>query len=605
MRTRINDLPFGIPNMPVFEGEDKLDATKEAANFLTRFAEVVEKGDWQSFGELFCSDDDVSSCWWKDSLTLTFDKRTLRGRKDIVEAWKTLSATRKPSKFGSPGEAEGVTDFDMGKPAFMRMGPTMASLDVPFRFTTEAPKSRCIGQISLIPKENNQWKIWILSTAVVSLEEHPFSSLPRQSPSTIHISQRGKAQAQGFPQVEGVLDAIVIGASMSGLSNTIMLDAIGANVAAFDMEPVVGGNWTTKRYDDLTLHHPAFMIQLPMFPVPSEGYPTFLTGRDLTRYYASAIETLKLPVFGGIKVLSNIYDEATKLWRVRIQDVQTGNESIVETRNIVISTGFLVSPDNPKFPELTDQHLFKGPVQHTTEYRTPELYNDKDVVIVGSGTSAHDVAQNLALNGAKNVILLQRSPSVLLDFEAIAPLITRRYSGDIPVNTADFLESMMPIAIMRDMARGAMAMIMQSQAERLAAFESKGYLVDRKPDFISRAFEERGRAVYMDQPKTFELVFNDRIKIARGEAKGFVNGGRVVHDQAEGKNKVLEADGVILATGYKIVDLPKQYAESGFIDAQSASLLENVSLFGVDAEGELPGYTTFSGRECLSVSFST
>ena len=289
----------------------------------------------------------------------------------------------------------------------------------------------------------------------------------------IDLTQRGKAQAQGLPHVQGVLDAVVVGASCSSLANTIMLEAIGANVAAFDMEPVAGGNWSTKRYENVTLHHPAFMIQLPMFPVPSEGYPDYLTGRDVTWYFGSAVEQLRLPFFGGVKVLGNTYNEKTKSSSVRIQDVETSKEAVLEAKNIVISMGFLVSGDNPKFPDMTDQHLFKGPLQHTTEYRTPEPYNDKEIVMVGSGNSAHDVAQNLALGGAKSVTILQRSPAVLLDLHVIIPILPMRYGGHIRVETVDFLETALPISITRDMARGGLYMLIQSQENETPHLKAK------------------------------------------------------------------------------------------------------------------------------------
>ncbi|KFX95770.1 hypothetical protein V490_03680 [Pseudogymnoascus sp. VKM F-3557] len=586
----VGDLASGIPSVPVFEGEATLDATKEAANLLARFADAVQKEDWQAFGDLFSD-----NCWWKDSLTLTFDKRTLQGRKSIVEAWKALSLTRKPSEFTS--EKNDILDMDA---KFTRMGPALGCLDVPFRFSTQAPESNCIGQLQFIP-EGNGWKIWIIATGVVSLADYPFSPLPRQTPSMIDASQRGKSEAQGLPRVQGVLDAIVIGVSSCGLSNTIMLDAIGANVAAFDIEPVVGGNWS-KRYDNVTLHHPAFMIQLPLFPVPSEGYPEYLTGRDLTRYYSSAVETLKLPVFGGIRVLANIFDEAMELWRVRIQDIATGDEAVLEAKNISISTGFLFDLENPKLPAVTDRQLFTGPIQHTSEYRTPEPYKDKAVVVVGSGNSGHDVAKSLVVGGAKSVTILQRSPSVLVDYPVILPILAMRYQGDVSVDTADFLDMTMPLGIKRDMARPMMASLLQSQAKRCAELESKGYMVDMTPCLVSRQFDERGRSIYPDQPKTFDLVLQDRIKIARGEATGFVEGGLVVHDKAEGKDRVLEADGVVFATGYDFYDLPKQYAESGFVDSKSASMLVNVGRAGVDAEGELPGIVTASGHPHLYFS---
>ena len=581
---RVSDLPSGIPHVPAFEGEDTLNSSQEATAFLTRFASAIESGDWQAFGDLFADE-----CWWKDSLTLTFDKRTLRGREDIVEAWKALSSTRKPSAFTTSKDST-----DGAQAALVRLSPGLATLDIPFGFSTQAPRLTCIGLAKLIPKDG-RWKIWVLATDVVSLDEHPFASLPRQAPSMVDASQRGKSHAQGLPRVEGVLDALVIGASCSGLANTIMLDSLGANVAAFDLEGVPGGVWSTKRYENLTLHHPAFMIQLPQFPVP-EGYPEYLTGTDITRYLSSAVEALKLPLFLGVKVLSNTFDAATGLWEVRVQDVETKEEAILKAKNVVVSTGFLMAQEYPKFPDVSDQHLFKGLVQHTIEFRTAQPYKEKDVVIVGSGTSAHDVARNLALGGAKSVTILQRSPTILLDFDIIGPMMAANYQGNNSIDRADFLESVLPLAIKRDMAKGGIAMLIQSQAERCAAFESKGYMVDRTPCMISRAFEERGRSCYMDQPKTFDLVFADQIKIARGEARRFVDGGLVVHDKAEGKDRVIKADGVIFATGFATVDLPKKYAESGFIDAKSASMLENVSLFGSDGEGEIPGYVTFSGR---------
>ncbi|CZR57991.1 uncharacterized protein PAC_07881 [Phialocephala subalpina] len=556
-RVPVASLPAGIPNVPTFDGEGTLDAGKEATVFLKDFAEAIQNKDWSTFGNVF----DENS-WWRDSLTLTFDKRTLKGKQDIVKAWKTLSETRKPSRFSSQKDDDMIMEAQ-----FVRMAPQLASLNVPFSFTTDAPKTKCIGQFKLVPKDG-QWKVWVMTTAVMSLEEHPFESLPRQSPSMIDASQRGKPQAQGLPRVEGVLDAIVIGASSSGISNTIMLDSIGANVAAFDIEPAAGGNWSTKRYENICLHHPAFMIQLPMFPVPREGYPDYLSGRDLTKYFGAAIEKLKLPIFAGIKVVSNVFDEKTNLWNVTVQDVETNKEATLQAKNIVLSNGFLVSHENPKYPDLKDRHFFKGPVEHTTVYRTPGPYKGKDVVIVGSGNSAHDVAHNLALSNAKSVTILQRSPTVLLDFDVIGPMVTMMYDGATPIDTADFLRASLPAAIERDMARGALRLV--------------GWCLRR--DAKSAGMVENVSLFGMD---------------SEGEVPGYVTASGHPHLYFSG---IVEAGGVVLATGYEIVDLPKRWKETGFLDAKSAGMVENVSLFGMDSEGEVPGYVTASGHPHLYFS---
>ncbi|KZL87564.1 flavin-containing monooxygenase [Colletotrichum incanum] len=594
-RVPVRDLPSWIPTIPPFEGEATLDTAAVAADFLARFSSAVREGDWDVFGALF-----AEQCFWRDSLTLTFDKRTLHTRDGVVEAWRTLAGSRRPSGFSKEKDEHMTMDA-----AWVRMGPTLGTLDVPFSFRTEAPASKCIGQAKLIPTPQGGWTVYILATAVVELEEKPFGPLPRTSPSLIDASQRGKSEAQGLPRIKdgAVLDAVIVGGSCNGIANAIRLDAGGADFVVFDTEARAGGNWSTKRYESVMLHHPAFMIQLPRFPVPKEGYPDFLTGGDLTRYVSSAVEELRLPFFGGVEVTSNVWDEGRKLWSVTARDVSTGEVMKLEARNLVLSTGFLVGNENPKVPALKGRELFKGPVQHTTEFRNPEGYRGKRILVVGSGNSAHDVAGTLALDPeVTSVTLLQRSPTVLMDFENVEPIITMRYRGDVPVGTADFVEGAMPVGVLRDVSRAVMGGIIAATEERCKALEGVGYLVDREPCLITRLYEEKGRSFYIDHPKTFDLVFGGKIKVARGEARGLVEDGVVVVDRETGEERVIEADGVVLATGYEIVDLPRRYKETGFVDESTAEKLVNICMFGADKEGEVPGLTTSSGHPHLYFS---
>ncbi|WYZ38331.1 hypothetical protein EsH8_III_000245 [Colletotrichum jinshuiense] len=598
-RVPVGDLVSWIPSVPPFEGEEKLDVAAEAATFLSALSAAVRDGDWDAFADLF-----AERCYWRDSLTLTFDKRTLHGRDKVVAAWRALAGARRPSGFSAAKDEDMTMDA-----AWVRMGPALATLDVPFSFRTEAPATRCIGQAKLVPRAGGKgWEVFVLSTAVVELESTPFGRQRLRDTPLIEAEQRGRSRAQGLPRIRpgGVLDAVIVGGSCNGIANAIRLDAAGADVVMFDIEDRPGGNWSTKRYENVTLHHPAVMVQLPRFPVPAtkgegdgEAYPTFLPGSDLTRYYSAAVEALALPFFGGVEVVRNAWDEGRGVWDVTVRDTGTGAEARLEARNLVLSTGFLVSGENPKVPAMAGRAAFAGPVQHTSEYRNPAAYRGGRAVVVGSGNSAHDVAANLALDPeVVSVTILQRSPTVLFDFDAVAPGFTMQYQGDVPVDTADFLAAELPTAVMRDLARAGHRAIIAASGERYAALEGAGYLVDREPCLMSRLYEERGRSFYMDQPGTFNLVFAGRIKIARGEARGFVEGGLVVADRETGEERVVEADGVVLATGYEAVDLPGRYADSGFVDAETAGKLVNVSLFGVDEEGEVPGLMTGSGREC-------
>lgn len=587
VRTRVRDLPSFIPHVPAFEGEDTLDAAKEGEAFLTRLSTAVSEKDWEAFGELFCAD----GCFWRDCLTLTFDKRTLQGRKSIAEAWKLLSSARNPVIHTTKQEYA----LHIGA-AFSRHSPTSASLEVPFCFSTDSPRSNCVGLAKLVPQDGT-WKIWVLATAIMSLQDHPFEELPRTSPSLVSDAQRGKSRAQGLPDVDGVFDAVVIGGSTNGVSNTIAMDALGLNVIALDSHQQAGGNWSQPGRAYVTLHHLPVLMTLPQYSIPHYFSPD-MTGPKITRYISGAVEALNLPVFCGINVVSNTYDEKTKLWDVQIEDVNTKKQATLKAKNIVICTGAMAGNHNRSYPSLADRELFKGPVLHSAEYKDAQPFQEKSVLVVGASNSAHDVARNLVEGGAKDVSILQRGTTAFFHWDIIGPVIDGSFASGLPLDTCDFLDFLtVPVGVARDIGREAVTAMDEAQSDFYEALEAKGYSIERGRDFVSELYETKNGSILMDRQNALSLVLHDYIKVARGEARRYTDGGLVVFDKEKSEEKVIRADAIVLATGFKTVDLPAQWAEGGFIKSNSISTLENPCPWDLDEEGEYIGHFTVSGRE--------
>ncbi|KAJ0336644.1 hypothetical protein COL922a_007720 [Colletotrichum nupharicola] len=587
-RTKVADLPSPIPSVPPFPSDANLDVAAEASHFLEALSDAVTNADWPSFAALF-----VEESWWRDSLTLTFDKRTILGRAAILRAWESLSSTRSPSTFSPETELKGL------KPAFVRLSPTLATLEVPFSFHCARPATSCTGLAKLIPvtttSSSPKFKIWGLTTQVHALLSRPFTPLPRPSSALLPSSQRGRSSAQGLPSLPAstILDAVIVGGSCNGIANAIRLESAGAECLVLDSDPLAGGNWSSSRYASIRLHHPKSMIQLPDYPVPS-SLPEFLSGPQLTSYYRAAVEDLRLPFFGGITVTRNTWSPATNLWTVHLTDTLTSSSTTLLARNL-ISTGWLVSPSNINLPPMSPPPppSFPGPVLHSTSYHTPAPFASKRVLVIGSGNSAHDIAADLCLSPlVPSVSILQRSPTVLLDLPAFLPVITSRYNS-LPGAP----ESALPAGVSRTLAQSAIRSIMAQHASRTEKFEEAGYLVDRSPCLISKQLEERGHAFYVDQPGTLELVLDGKIGIERGEARGFAEKGVVVVDRDTGAERVVEADAMVFATGFGDVDVPSMWAESGFVDEETAGRIENVGRIGsrftaiqvlADIEGVFP-----------------
>ncbi|GKT56551.1 flavin-containing monooxygenase [Colletotrichum tofieldiae] len=51
-----------------------------------------------------------------------------------------------------------------------------------------------------------------------------------------------------------------------------------------------------------------------------------------------------------------------------------------------------------------------------------------------------------------------------------------------------------------------------------------------------------------------------------------------------GEERLIKVQGVVLGTGYEVLDLPRKLKETGFLDEISAEKLVNVSMLGVDKE---------------------
>lgn len=79
--------------------------------------------------------------------------------------------------------------------------------------------------------------------------------------------------------------------------------------------------------------------------------------------------------------------------------------SELAARAVVAATGGFGSPNLPALPGLDS---FTGTVLHVTDYRTPELFGEQRVIVVGAGNSAVQVATELAAHA--RVSLASRAP---------------------------------------------------------------------------------------------------------------------------------------------------------------------------------------------------
>lgn len=259
-------------------------------------------------------------------------------------------------------------------------------------------------------------------------------------------------------------------------------------------------------------------------------------------------KVMDLNVELGVTVGKIDYDDVAGRYTVPIK-LQGGAEQVVTPRHLVLATGLLST--TPEKPDFRNEGSFTGQIYHSVSHKSAQAIPDLDkkkVVIIGTGTSAHDIAQDFVNSGAKEVTMIQRGPLFVLSPEAQDKFLYTLWQ-QVPLQDADLLANSMPFPIALTLMVGATHMMAQHDAELLSGLEKVGLAVKRGEDGIGLLHHQllKGGHFYIDQGAC-EMIADGRIKIQRSQegATGLDHNAVIL-----GNGTKVEADVVVIATGMK------------------------------------------------------
>lgn len=192
------------------------------------------------------------------------------------------------------------------------------------------------------------------------------------------------------------LDALVVGAGPSGLAAAHALRQAGLTFRVLEAGPDAGGSWPGY-YRSLRLFSSRRYSALPGLAFP--GRPTGLPVRDeVTSYLRAYARHFDFPVETHARVAR------VERWGHGFEIVATDARAW-HACAVIAATGACTAPFRPAF---TGMDRFRGQVLHSAEYRTPEPFAGKRVVVVGAGNSAVQIA--VELDPHARVTLATRGP---------------------------------------------------------------------------------------------------------------------------------------------------------------------------------------------------
>ena len=240
---------------------------------------------------------------------------------------------------------------------------------------------------------------------------------------------------------------------------------------------------------------------------------------------------MELNYWTDTEFLGADYDGRSGRWRAVVR--RDGSERVLNPQHIVMATGV---SGIPNVPDIAALRGFRGTLLHSHEYQDASPWSGRKAVVVGTGTSGHDIAQDLHAAGAR-VTLVQRNPTLVINCDPSAQLVYGLYSEGPPLEDCDLITASVPLAVSKRSHQLATAHAKELDRDILGRLEAKGFRLTDGEDGTGWQFMylTRGGGYYFNVGCS-ELIADGRIGLAQ---------------DAELESLARDADLVVLATGYK------------------------------------------------------
>ena len=507
------------------------DIATDVADWLSGFEKALSTHDAAALLSLFHADSH-----WRDVLALTWRIRTVSGQDAVVRALQTDAGRAPPSGF--------AVDPDRTPPREVtRAG--IAAVEAIFKF--KAADGPGAGVVRLIQDaDGGRPRAWTLLTALEDLKGHEETVGQRRprgtsysrdfrGPNWLDLRRAAAAYADRDPSV------LVVGGGQAGLSIAARLGQLAVDTLIVDRWPRIGDNWR-QRYHALTLHNQVQVNHLPYMPFPPT-WPTYIPKDKLAGWFESYVENLELNYWPGTEFEGGQYDERPGRWSVTVRRAD-GSRREMHPRHIVMATGVSGIPNIPDIPSLRD---FGGKVLHSSQYDDGDAWAGKKALVIGTGNSGHDIAQDLHSSGAE-VTLVQRSPTLIVNIEPSAQLPYALYDEGPPLEDCDLITAATPLAVTRKSHVLFTERARKMDEALLDQLERIGFRLDFGEDGTGWQFKylTRGGGYYFNVGCS-DLVANGEIRLLQfSDIERFAREGARLRS-----GEVLAADLVVLATGYK------------------------------------------------------
>jgi putative flavoprotein involved in K+ transport len=194
------------------------------------------------------------------------------------------------------------------------------------------------------------------------------------------------------------IDTVIVGGGQAGLALSHELARAGREHVVLERARLVE-RWRSERWDSLTLLSPNWMTRLPGWHYAGPDPDGFMHRDEVVGFYERYAASFAAPVHTGVTVASVDVDDGGRGYLV------TTDRDTWRARNVVVATGMFQQPRLPAWASQLSPDIMQV---HSSRYRNPRQLALGAVLVVGSGASGFQIAEELNRHGRRVYFSLGR-----------------------------------------------------------------------------------------------------------------------------------------------------------------------------------------------------